>query len=277
MGPYNTVTEAFGHGAELQYYAVFHHKRLINGNISRAPAGTTHDYRQWKLITALAEERSIPDLNTARTEFQQLSRDWDIRYVIIHRDMIAPDLANWAAGFFNTRSDWCLVDEEGPLLAYHRLDGNACPTASLLDPPPDGAIKIGDGSDDRYLGPGWYLAENIGGPQARWTGSQTTAEVRVHLTNRPYRVTMQATSYLPNQVVTVTANGNLVGRITVADNGWADYELNLSASMIPTDGWITLAFTANQAQSAYDRSGGQVDDKRALSVAYDSIAFDPVQ
>jgi hypothetical protein len=194
VGAHNTVTEEFGHGSELEYYAAIHHKRLINGQVSRAPAGTTHDYRQWRLITALAEERPVPDLNTAQNEFQQLSRDWDIRYVIIHRDLVTPDRANWAIGFFNTRPDWCLVDEEGPVLAYHRLDGHACSSAALIDPPADGVINLGDGNDDRYLGLGWYLSENVGGPQARWTGAQPTSELRAHLRPGAYRVTLQATS-----------------------------------------------------------------------------------
>jgi hypothetical protein len=274
VGPYNDVTEAFGHGAELQYYAIYHHKQLINGNASRGPAGTTRDYRKWKLITALAEERPIPDLDTARREFQQLSHDWDIRYVIIHRDMLAPETANWAAGFFNTEAGWCLVDEEGPVLAYHRLDGQACATTNLLDPPPNGTINLGDGSDDRYLGLGWYLGENVGGPQARWTGSQPDSELRVHLAAEAYRVSIHATAYVAEERVTVKVNGSALADLAISDADWGLYTFDLSANLIPADGMITLTFTSGRSQSAFDRTNGQVDDKRPLAVAYDSIKFE---
>ena len=274
VGPYNNMTEAFGHGAELQYYAIYHHKQLINGNVSRAPAGTTHDYRQWKLITALAEERAIPDLDTARAEFQQLSRDWDMRYVILHRDLLAPETANWAAGFFNTAAGWCLVDEEGPVLAYHRLDGQACATPNLLDPPPDGTINLGDGNDDRYLGLGWYLGENVGGPQARWTGAQPDSDLRVHLAAWDYRVTLHATAYMAEERVAVKVNGAPLADLAISAADWGRYTFDLPAQLIPADGALTLTFTSNRSQSAYDRTAGQIDDKRPLAVAYDSIQFE---
>jgi hypothetical protein len=274
VGPYNNMTEAFGHGAELQYYAVYHHKQLINGNVSRAPAGTTHDYRQWKLITALAEERPIPDLDTARREFQQLSHDWDMRYAIVHRDMLAPETANWAAGFFNTQAGWCLVDEEGPVLAYHRLDGQACATTNLLDPPPDGTINLGDEGDDRYLGLGWYLGENVGGPQARWTGAQPSSELRVHLAVEAYRVTIHATAYVAEERVVVKVNGVPLVDLAIGAADWGLHTFDLPANLIPADGVITLTFTSSRSQSAYDRTNGQIEDKRLLAVAYDSIQFE---
>jgi hypothetical protein len=274
VGPYNNMTEAFGHGAELQYYAVYHHKQLINGNVSRAPAGTTGDYRRWKLITALAEERPIPDMDTARAEFQRLSLDWDMRYVIVHRDQLAPATASWAVGFFNTEAGWCLVDEDGPVLAYHRLDGQVCATANLLDPPADGTINLGDGGDDRYLGPGWYLGENVGGPQARWTGSQPASVLRVHLAARAYRVTIQATAFVAGQRVAVTANGVPLADVAISDADWGRYTFDLPANRIPAGGVLTLTFTSSRSQSAYDRTNGQVDDKRPLAVAYDAIQFE---
>jgi hypothetical protein len=275
VGVHNTVADIFGEGVNLQYYATIHHKQLINGRLSRAPTGSTHDYRQWKIITALAEEGPIPDITAARNEFQQLSHDWDIRYVIIHRDMLSPERSNWAIGFFNTEPDWCLVDEEGPVLAYHRLDGSTCAQANLLDPPQDGTINIGDGNDDRYLGLGWYLGENVGGPQARWTGVQATSELRVHLSARSYRVTIQATAFVPTQTVSVSLNGTPLSELSISDAGWGQYTFDLPATAIPADGLVTLTFTAARSQSAYDRTGGQVDDKRLLAVAYDSISFVP--
>jgi hypothetical protein len=273
VGPSNTITKPFGVGSYLQYYAPIHHKRLINGSVSRAPAGTTHDYRQWPLITALAQERPLPDLELACREIQQLTNEWDIRYVLVHRDMLWENVANWSVGFFNTQSGWCLVDEEGPLLAYRRLDSGVCPRPDLLELPADGVLRIGDGSDARYLGLGWYSAENVGGPQARWTGEVPTSTLRVKLAAQPYRVTLRAAAYPVGQRLTVEANGQRVAEFAVSE-GWNEYAFDLPADLIGPDGMTTLTLTPARAESAYERTGGQVDDQRPLSVAYDSIHFD---
>jgi hypothetical protein len=97
----------------------------------------------------------------------------------------------------------------------------------------------------------------------------------VHLSVRSYRVTIQATSFVPTQTVSVSMNGTHLSDLSISDAGWAQYTFDLPATAIPADGLVALTFTASRSQSAYDRSGGQVDDKRALAVAYDSIAFDP--
>ena len=54
------------------------------------------------MITALADEGPVPVLASARAEFERLSGEWDIRYVLIHRDLASSEAATWAAGFFNT-------------------------------------------------------------------------------------------------------------------------------------------------------------------------------
>jgi hypothetical protein len=274
IGPDNTIADKFGRGTELQYYATIHQKRLINGSVSRAPIGTTHDYRQWPLITALAEEGPIPGRDAARAELKRLSDEWDIRYVIMHREMLSPDLANWSVGFFNTQPGWCLVDEEGPLLAYRRLESGVCPRPDLLELPADGVLRIGDGSDDRYLGLGWYPAENVGGPQARWTGEVPTSTLRVKLAARAYRVTLQATAYPVGQKLTVEANGQRAAEFAVSE-GWNEYAFDLPADLIGPDGMTTLTLTPAHAESAYERTGGQVDDRRPLAVAYDAITLAP--
>ncbi len=275
VGPYNTFTDIFGRGGELQYYAQFHHKRLINGGVSRAPSSTNDFYRERPLLAALAEEGPLPDLALARREFQHLSDEWDIRYVLLHRDMLTPDVATWAAGLFNTQAGWCLVDEEGALLAYRRTD-TPCRLSERLRLPPAsrGTLSLGDGSDERYLGPGWYYAEKIGGPQARWTGREPATTLRVALARRDYRVSLRAASYVPDQIVTVYANGRRVAALSIGE-GWGEYTFDLPAESISADGLLTLMFVYRRAQSPRERIGSQSDDRRPLAVAYDSITFTP--
>ena len=271
VGPHNLFGGVFGRGGVLQYYTPVHHKMLINGAVSRAPLGLTQSYRQWPLIRALAEEGPLPDLASARSEFERLSDEWDIRYVLLRRDMLTPDVATWAAGLFNTQPGWCLVDEEEPLLAYHRTDTPCRLTERLRLPPASrGTLNLGDGSDERYLGPGWYYAENIGGPQARWTGREPAATLRVALARRDYRVSLRAASYVPDQIVAVYANGHRVAALPIGE-GWGEYAFDLPAESISADGLLTLTFAHGRAQSPRERTGSQGGDDRLLAVAYDAL------
>ena len=273
VGPDNTIADHFGHGVELQYYAPIHHKQLINGAVSRGPAGITSSYRRWPLITALAEEGPIPDFASARAEFERLGGEWNIRYALLHREMVSPDVANWAVAFFNSQPGWCLVDEEGPLLAYQRNESGSCPI-DLSKIPSDGTIHLGDDSADPYLGQGWYPSENIGGSQARWTGAQPTTILRVHMAQQTYQLILRATSYPPDQQLAVSANGQPISNLAIGE-GWAEYQVSMPASLIPTDGWVTFAFTPSHITSAFERTGGQSEDRRPLAVAYDTITFVP--
>ncbi len=274
VGPDNAIADRFGHGVELQYYATVHRKRLINGDISRAAIGITSSYRQWPLIAALAEEGSLPDGASAHREFEQLSAEWDIRYVILHRELLSQDTANWAVAFFNTQPNWCLVDEEETLLAYQLSKNGLCPT-DLLMLPTDGTIHLGNSGADRYLGPGWYPSENIGGPPARWTGAQPSAILRVHLARQAYRLILHATSYLPDQKITISLNNRHVADLSIGE-GWAEYRVEMPAEVIPTDGWSTFTLAFSRSASAFERTNGQSEDRRPLAVAYDAITFAPV-
>ncbi|HEY4723223.1 MAG TPA: hypothetical protein VII92_15315, partial [Anaerolineae bacterium] len=256
VGPENLFHGIFGHGGVLQYYAPIHHKRLINGAVSRAPLGLTQSYRQWPMITALADEGPVPDRASARAEFERLSGEWDIRYVLIHRDLASSEAATWASGFFNTQSGWCLVDEEGPILAYSRVANGNCVTADHLDPPQGGKIDPGSSDSERYLGLGWYYAENIGGPQARWTGREAATELRVHLAQQKYRVTLAATSFAPGQVIAVNVNGQHVTDLTIGQ-GWTDYTFDVPANVIAAEGVTSLTFVHSRADSPFMLTNGQ--------------------
>jgi hypothetical protein len=187
--------------------------------------------------------------------------------------MLSTEVANWAVALFNSQSDWCLVDEEETLLAYRRKDTGVCPT-SLLNPPADGAIRLGEAAADRYLGQGWYPAENIGGPQARWTGAEPAAVLRVHLPRQAHQLTFRAASFLPDQLTSVAVNDQLIAQLPMGE-GWAEYHMDLPASAIPADGWLTIVLTANRSASAYERTNGQSEDRRPLAVAYESVALLP--
>jgi hypothetical protein len=101
-----------------------------------------------------------------------------------------------------------------------------------------------------------------------------TSTLRVKLAAQPYRVTLRAAAYPVGQRLTVEANGQRVAEFAVSE-GWNEYAFDLPADLIGPDGMTTLTLTPARAESAYERTGGQVDDRRPLSAAYDAITLAP--
>ena len=136
--------------------------------------------------------------------------------------------------------------------------------------PPDGCIDIG-GADGRYLAQGWFRPEDIGGANGRWAGETLTSTVRLTLEFGPaYRLRFRALGYPENQAVTVYVAGREIGRVSVSQ-GWAEYEMALSADIVSAGEITTLALVHAVARSPFDATGGGSSDTRALTAAYDWV------
>jgi len=272
VGPHNLFRGVFGKGGVLQYYAPIHHKQLINGAVSRAPEGLTDSYRQWPLIAALAEEAPMPDLAAARAEFARLSDEWNMEYVLIHRDMLESETATFAAGLLNTQANWCFVGEEGPILIYTRSGRATCAKPDQLNLPPDGKIDLGN-DHERYLGPGWYYTEDIGGSSARWMGREVTTTLRVNLPVRDYHVELMATSVVPDQIVSVYVNNQRVANLPIG-TGWNAYAFDLPAAVLSADRPATIDFIPAKRLSPQELTSGQSGDRRLLAAAVSALQFE---
>ena len=272
VGPHNSLRGIFGKGGELQAYAPLHHKQLINGAVSRAPEGLTQSYRQWPLIAALAEEAPMPELEAARAEFARLSTEWNMQYVLIHRDMLESETATFAAGLMNTQPDWCFVGEEGPILIYTRIGHAACAAPDQLSLPPDGQLDLGH-DHERYLGPGWYYTEDIGGSAARWLGRDITTTLQVNLPTRDYHVKLTATTIVFDQVVSVYVNDRRVAELPIG-GGWNDYAFDIPADAIVTGRLTTIALLPAKRLSPQELTNGQSGDQRPLAAAVSALQFE---
>lgn len=272
VGPHNLFRGVFGKGGVLQYYAPIHHKQLINGAVSRAPEGLTESYRQWPFIAALAEEAPMPDLSAARAEFARLSDDWNMQYVLIHRDMLESETATFAAGLLNTQANWCFVGEEGPILIYTRSGHATCAKPDQLNLPSDGKLDLGN-DHEQYLGPGWYYTENIGGSSARWMGREVTTTLRVNLPARDYHVKLIATSVVPDQIVAVYVNNQRVADLPIG-TGWNAYAFDLPAAALAANQPATIDFVPAKRLSPQELTNGQSGDQRLLAAAVSALQFE---
>jgi hypothetical protein len=142
--------------------------------------------------------------------------------------------------------------------------------------PPGSKLELGEPGSDRFVGQGWYNVENIGGPQGRWAGGTVTSTLRLIPPSTSVRIRFRAVTYPANQTVTVSVNGHTVG---VADltNDWADYEFAVPAEAWHADGPSIITLIHARLESAFERTGGAVEDKRPLAAAYDYFVFEPAR
>jgi hypothetical protein len=267
-------SRTIGRGAELVYYARFHHQRTLNGMISRVPGGQMARFERAAFIRALANLNPLPPLGEARSEFLRRLKEWDIRYIVVHRDLAETDTARTFVEFFNLQPELCVFDDATDTIAYRVISSWAdCPRPELTAPPSDGKVSMGEPTHDRFIGTGWYDVENIGGPQGRWAGEIPTSTLRILLPRQNIRVSFSALAYPLHQNVTLLVNGQPVGHFDLTDS-WQVHQFDLPAAAVSAVGptWIELRHAA--LLSAAQR--GESPDERPLAAAYTWFEFVPI-
>ena len=275
VGPASGFGE-FGDAPDLQFYAYIHHKQLVNGIVSRLPSDGLSRFERSLLLRGLTGEYDMPPLDVASNELADKLDRWDMRYVLVHRDRLKAEPARAIVQFLNIQPVLCLVDEEGDLLAYRRINAWAeCPRPEMSAlPKGTDRLKLGDPVSARYVGPGWYDVEDIGGQAGRWAGEIATSTLRLVPPPGSHRIRFRAVTYPADQTLTVSVNGQTVG-VSKLTNDWAEYEFLLPAAALHDDGPAIITLTHTRLESAFERTGGQVEDKRPLGAAYDYFGFEP--
>jgi hypothetical protein len=275
VGPASGFGE-FGDSPDLQYYAPIHHKRLINGTVLRVPTDGLSRFERSPLLRGLTGEYDFPPLDVADNELADKLSRWDMRYVLVHRDRVRPEHVRAIVEFLNIQPELCLVDEEGDLLAYRRINTWAeCPRPEMSTlPGGNHRLVLGEAASTRYVGPGWYDVEDIGGQPGRWAGEIATSTLRLVPPPGSHRLRFRAVTYPADQTVTVSVNGQTAGVAKLTDD-WAEYEFDIPAEALRVQGPWLIELTHARLESAFERTGGQVEDKRPLGAAYDYFAFGP--
>ena len=273
VGPASGFGE-FGTAPDLEYYSYIHRKRILNGIVSRVPSDYMSKYERSPLLRGLTGLYDMPALDVAARELADKLNRWDMRYVLVHRDRLEKERTPGIIAFLNVQPELCLVDAEGDLLAYRRINTWAdCPRPEMSALPTGTTrLTLGQSGDERYVGPGWYDVENIGGPQGRWAGGIPTSTLRILLPRQDLRVSFNAFAYPEHQVVTVRADGQPVARFELGDT-WQTYSFDLPASVLPTGGPTLIELEHAKLLSASERTNGQSPDQRPLAAAYSGFEF----
>lgn len=267
-----------GGAPDLQYYSQFHHKQIINGIVSRVPSSALDRFSRSPLLSGLTGEHAFPPLDVAGRELADKLNRWDMRYVLVHRDRLKPERARTIVAFFNVQPELCLVDEEGDLLAYRRIDAWAdCPKPEMSALPAGvSRLVLGDPGHARYIGPGWYDIENVDGVDVRWAGEIPTSTLRLLLTPVNTHVRFRAAAYPADQTVTISVNGRPVTTIQLV-NDWAEYEFVIPVDVLRADGPSVITLTHARLESPLEHTGGATPDPNPLAAAYDYFAFEPAR
>ncbi len=105
-----------GRGEYLQYYQPIHRRPIPAGYLSRLPNEITNFFFFDPLIGAFTLSQPLPSEVDAR--FERLIRDWNIGYVILHRDMLEPGRVRSFGNLLDRQPSLERIGEEGPLVIY---------------------------------------------------------------------------------------------------------------------------------------------------------------
>jgi hypothetical protein len=107
-----------GRGEYVQYYQPIHQRPIPSGYLSRLPSEIPNFYFFDPLIGALTLSRALPPQVEVDALLGQLIRDWNIGYVILHRDMLEPGRVKAFGNLLDRQPALERIGEEGPLLLY---------------------------------------------------------------------------------------------------------------------------------------------------------------
>ncbi len=262
-------------GAEetrLQYYQAHHHKRLLAGNISRAPTFKFEYFRRIPLFYAITESEMYrtPDEDTlaqARAQASELLALYDIRYLIVHDPI--PLRYPYADTFRRTHelALTLLPHEPTPLVCTYGV----C-AYRLIEPPLPNPLRVdfGEWRSFPYRGEGWGDEEEVFGTTANWVvGTQARLFFPVRGTGgRRLALRLAPFTYpgAARQTLALVLNEQPLGRTIELDEGWQIVSVRVSGSML-RQGLNTL--TLNFAHAAPPSAVLDTPDNRPLAAAVD--------
>jgi hypothetical protein len=260
---------------QLQYYQAVAHKRMLAGNISRAPDFKFDYFTRIPLFRALTEVELYrqPDAETlarARAQAGELMTLYDVRYLVVHEPI--PLRYPYIDTMPATRD---LALALLPLDPAPAASGDGATAYRVVQPPlPDTLhVDFGTWAAAPYRGEGWSDDEEVFSASANWvqgTEAQLFFPVRGSGDRRlALRITPFAYPDAPSQTVDLVLNDKPVRWTLYLDEGWQVMETTLPESML-RQGLNTLTLRFDHATRPSDVLPG-VGDERPLSAAVDWV------
>ncbi len=260
---------------QLQFYQSMHHKRMLAGNISRAPDFKFDYFTRIPLFRALTDTelyREVDDETLARAQAQagELATLFDVRYLIVHEPIPLryPYVDTMPAA----------RDMAFSLLPVHPspvASGDGATVYKVIQPPVPDPLRIdfGDWTSAPYRGEGWAENEDVFSATANWAlGNQARVFFPVrgpgdrHLA---IQIAPFAFPGAPPQVLALSLNGQPLDGSFALSEGWQIVEVTLPESAL-RQGLNTLTLDFDHAITPSTVLPGN-DDNRPLALAVDWI------
>jgi hypothetical protein len=260
---------------QLQYYQALDHKRMLAGNISRAPDFKFDYFTRIPLFRVLTEVELYrqPDaemLARARAQAGELMTLYDVRYLVVHDPI--PLRYPYVDTMPATRD---LAFALLPLDPNPVASGDGAAAYRVVQPPlPDPLhVDFGDWRAAPYRGEGWGDDEEVFSASANWVlGTEARLFFPVR-GNGDRRLALRITPFVypnaPTQTLDLSLNDKPVRWTLYLGEGWQVIETTLAESML-RQGLNTLTLRLGHATPPSDVLPG-VSDERPLSAAVDWV------
>lgn len=262
---------------QLQFYAIRHQKRTLNGFISRAPIDFFWSIQTEDPLLSWLGQRRFLDPEQVEPRLRQIIDEWPVGYVVVHQNMIGRTTVTpqEIIGYLNSLGDLlCPVWVERDAVVYRSASHPLpCPPRTPPEAEPGVyQIDLGSSGDERYIGWGWHWSEDVG-VTWRWAGEYPQALLHVDLPPGDYIVSLAAQAFHEVRTLTMLAGDTvLADPVTVAPGSLQTFTFSLPAVLVGQGQHITLTL-------AYDavvvpQEIGQSADPRRLSIAVDWLRFE---
>jgi hypothetical protein len=260
---------------QLQYYQSLHHKRMLAGNISRAPDFKFNYFTRIPLFRALTETelyRKVDDETLARARAQagELMTLYDVRYLIVHDPI--PLRYPYVDTMPATRD---LAFSLLPLDPDPIASGDGAIVYRVLQPQLTDPLRVdfGDWTSAPYRGEGWADDEEVFAASANWVlGTQASVFLPVRGAG-DRQLSMQIAPFAypgaSSQTLTLTLNGQSMGIVLSLREGWQVVEATLPESAL-RQGLNTLTLRFDHAIAPSDVLP-DIPDDRLLAAAVDWV------
>jgi hypothetical protein len=260
----------------FQYYGMRHHKRTLNGFISRAPLEHFWYIRTDDPMLSWLGQRRLLEADAVEAQLRQRITEWPIGYIVIHQDYVGLNGSTnqEIIGYLNSLPDLvCPVYVEGDALVYRTTaHPDGCPPRTPPEVSPGAyQIDIGTPDDVHYIGWGWHWREDVPGLNVRWTGQYPETKLYVDLPPVAYKLTLSVQAFDHDRELEILVNGQSLGTQTVPVASLTALEYEISDELVGDGQHITITLAYDGTDSA--AALGLNSDERPLALMVDTIRF----
>ncbi|WP_424357757.1 hypothetical protein [Methanocella sp. MCL-LM] len=239
------ATYDYSAGIMAEYYQTVHQKRMVGGQLARAPDSSLEFEKKTPFISEITYQRSAGDLFQQNSSLlsKSILNSHNIRYLIIHKNYLEPD-------------------------GYTQIN-NSVSSALGIPTYSDDKIVVYRADNSDIIQPyimqdkNWHLVENWGGTPACWMSNNATVAIT---SGNSTSVRLNFTAYsFEKQRTLCMSDGNItILQTTIQPSGT---QISLNISLIDQAEKKLLFYTPEEPVRPIDIPPLNNSDERLISIA----------